>query len=339
MVRGRFADARLEAIAAAKALHRQLGMRSRVASGEGFIDVFGVIEELGIPLVFQPLKSALGLCLPRPQRGIMITTQRGLHVQRFTGAHELGHDVLEHSGSVDHVVNYRAGLEPDDGQDLQEIAADAFAAEFMLPRWLYKYHVQKQGWTVHGHLTNPDIVYQLSLRMAASYEATCWGLISHNILKRGEASHLFKVQVASLKESAGQSYKPANSWANAWRISPLDDGGVLLGDHQDVIRLDLDEASGGGYQWEIERLKEIGFLVLADRNEIVRAPMAYGGASHRTVVLRPPERDAAHIELNERQPWQDVSDQDRSFGFEMRLAGKEQGGFARSSRFRPGADA
>lgn len=339
MARGRVAEARLEAIAAAKALHRELGLRSRVASGEGFVDVFGVIEELGIPLVFQPLKSALGLCLPRPQRGIMITTRRSLHIQRFTGAHELGHDVLEHSGSVDHIVNYRAGLEPHENQDLQEIAADAFAAEFMLPRWLYKHHVQKQGWSVQGHLTNPDIVYQLSLRMAASYEATYWGLISHNILKRGEAGVLFKAKVAGLKATAGQSHKPANSWANAWRISPLDAGGVLLGDHEDVVRIDLDEASGSGYQWNIEALKEMGFVVLADQNQISRDPMVYGAASKRTIVLRPPEREAAQIGLYEHQPWQPPSDADRSFGFEMRLAGKEQGGYARGSRFRPRAAA
>jgi hypothetical protein len=46
--------------------------------------------------------------------------------------------------------------------------------------------IQSQGWTVDRHLRNPDIVYQFSLRMGASYEATCWGLLCHQILPQGD---------------------------------------------------------------------------------------------------------------------------------------------------------
>tara|TARA_R110002049_G_scaffold32139_8_gene107562 strand:+ start:5383 stop:6405 length:1023 start_codon:yes stop_codon:yes gene_type:complete len=338
MPRSRIAEVRLEAIAAAKTLHREMGLKSRVQSGEGFIDVFGIIEDLGIPLVFQPLNSALGLCLPRPNRGIMITTQRSLHIQRFTGAHELGHDTLEHSGSIDSVINFRAGLDPGEGQDLQEVAADTFAAEFMLPRWLYKHHIQKQQWTVSRHLNNPDIIYQLSLRMAASFEATCWGLVSHDIVSRNAAQELLKSKVANLKSDAGQQFRPANAWANAWRLSAHDDGDVVLGDSDDLVRLDLDEAAGSGYQWSVEALTEAGFKVLSDQNDIPRDPMNYGATARRTIMLRPPERPSALLALAERRPWLDPGPDDRALCVHLRLNGKEKGGLAHGSLFRPGAN-
>ena len=104
MARSPAAAARLDAVAAAKQLHRDLDLQRRVTEGAGLVDVFEVIGELDIPLVFKRLTSALGLCLPAPLRGIMITTERGLHIQRFTGAHELGHAVLEHRGSVDREI-------------------------------------------------------------------------------------------------------------------------------------------------------------------------------------------------------------------------------------------
>lgn len=94
-------SARLEAIDAAKRLHRDLDIQRRVTEGSGQVDVFQIIAELDIPLVFKPLTSALGLCLPAPLRGIMVTTRRGLHIQRFTAAHELGHVILQHRGSID----------------------------------------------------------------------------------------------------------------------------------------------------------------------------------------------------------------------------------------------
>jgi hypothetical protein len=88
VARSPIAAARLDVVAAAKRVHRELGLQSRVTDGEGLVDVFEAIAELDIPLVFKPLNSALG-CLPAPLRGIIVTTRRGLHIQRFTAAHEL----------------------------------------------------------------------------------------------------------------------------------------------------------------------------------------------------------------------------------------------------------
>jgi Zn-dependent peptidase ImmA (M78 family) len=330
------AASRLDAVAAAKRVHRDLDLQRRVTEGAGLVDVFEAIGELDIPLVFKPLTSALGLCLPAPLRGIMITTERGLHIQRFTGAHELGHVILEHAGSVDREIIYRGPLMPVGGRDLQEVAADAFAAEFVLPRWLYRHQIRAQGWTVAGHLRNPDIVYQLSLRMGASYEATCWGLVSHQILPQGEVDALLKAQVAKLKSRLGGEYRPGSSRSDVWRLTTKDNGARLIGNADDLLRIELEEAVGSGYQWQVEALGEAGYLVLSDESAFSRDPLHYGALAIRTLIARPPEHGLGAITLRETQPWAGEGPNDSTFALALALQGPECGGLSRADRRRLG---
>lgn len=336
MARSTVASARLEAVAAAKRLHRELDLQRRVIEAGGLIDIFEVIEELDIPLVFKPLNSALGLCLPAPLRGIMVTTRRGLHIQRFTAAHELGHVVLEHAGSVDKVILERTPLPEDNGRDLQEVAADAFAAEMVLPRWLYRHHIRAQGWTVATHLHHPDIVYQLALRMGASYEAVCWGLLSHEILSYADVSRLRKAEVAKLKHRLGEKFRPGNSWSDVWRLTERDNGARLIGNPDDLLRIELDEATGSGHQWQVEALREAGYSVLSDQSEFSREPLHYGATSCRTVIARPPESGIGKVTMHECQPWAGTSPEDGKFSIALSLEGPESGGMSRAARGRFG---
>ena len=84
-------DAILQGSKAAARIHQGLEMRRQVETRASSIDVFGTIVRQKIPLVFKPLDGLLGAYLPRPIPGIIVTTRRQLSVQRFTGAHELGH--------------------------------------------------------------------------------------------------------------------------------------------------------------------------------------------------------------------------------------------------------
>jgi hypothetical protein len=84
----------------ASRLHRQFDMRERIEQDGGRIDVFGTIVKGGVPLVFKPLDGLLGVFIDVPMPGVMVTTKRGLSVQRFTRAHELGHCRLGHHPSL-----------------------------------------------------------------------------------------------------------------------------------------------------------------------------------------------------------------------------------------------
>lgn len=334
MARSPAAAVRLDAVAAAKRLHRELSLQERVTSGEGLVDVFEAIDELDIPLVFKPLTSALGLCLPAPLRGIMVTTRRGLHIQRFTAAHELGHCILEHKGSVDREILERGPFVSSRGRDLQEVAADAFAAEFLLPRWLYRHHIQSQGWTVSGDLHNPEIVYQLSLRMGASYEATCWGLVGHQILPQSEVDVLRKMPVTRLKARLGGEFRPNNSWSDVWRLTLRDNGARLVGNSDDLLRIELEENTSSGYQWQVETLGEAGYQVVADESSFSLDPLLYGAPSIRMLIAKPPEGGCGSVVLRESQPWGIESFDDTTFTVTLALQGSEPGGISRAGRRR-----
>src|SRR5438132_11805638 len=66
-------------------------------------DIVGACSELGVPLLFRPLKKLWGACISVEDGlfGVLVTTELELAVQRFTLAHELGHVLLRHGTSLD----------------------------------------------------------------------------------------------------------------------------------------------------------------------------------------------------------------------------------------------
>jgi hypothetical protein len=176
-------------------LHVELGLRDRLKFGDRAVDVLDVVDQLGLLLLFRPLKSLLGAYLPTPGgAGVLVTTRRDLHVQRFTAAHELGHHVLQHkAASLDVDVGFVARGERT-GYDNQELEADSFAAEFLLPKWLIVAHARRHNWG-KSDLRDPDVVYQLSLRLGASYMATCWALLSNDLVDRPTLQALLTTQL------------------------------------------------------------------------------------------------------------------------------------------------
>jgi hypothetical protein len=216
----------------------------------------------------------------------------------------------------------------------QEVAADAFASEFMLPRWLYKHHIRAQKWRVSPDLHDPGIVYQLSLRMGASYAATCWGLAGHEILPTQTVKSLRRLTVADLKGKFGEGVDRANSWADVWRLTRRDSGSVIVGNPDDLIRLDLEEAASSGYLWNPQTLAAGGFQILRDESAFAREPIHYGGPSIRTLIVQPPTSGASRIDLQEAQPWRAPTADDPTFVVKLALSGREAGGLSRVERHR-----
>jgi Zn-dependent peptidase ImmA (M78 family) len=187
-------DSRAAILTGAKAahtLHRDLSVREQIErSGGGRIDVFGAIAKLGATLMFQPLDKLLGAYLPGEELGVLITTKRSLPVQRFTGAHELGHLYMRHEPSVDDEnILRRAPFSTSGVLNRQEREADAFASMFLAPAWLLTLNLERQGWTARD-LSYPTSVYQASLRLGTSYQATCYALERHKVIGRDQCERL-----------------------------------------------------------------------------------------------------------------------------------------------------
>jgi Zn-dependent peptidase ImmA (M78 family) len=313
----------LEAIGEAGRLHKQLDSEPLVTSVGGGIDVFGIINQLSVPLIFRPLKGLLGAFLPKPSPGIMVTTERGLSVQRFTGAHELGHYVLHHPLSLDDdsiLVRYPFGTKT---YDSVEAAADAFAASFLMPRWLIESHADRQGWSAES-FDNPHTVYQLSLRTGVSYEAACRSLEQHRVINKSTRKSHGVIQPKKLKQELMGNRPMADWYPDVWVLTDRDRGTLIQGGPNDVFLIHLKEKSGAGYLWNVTELEKSGFVIVADERRIPLESQVVGGAVDRLLVARSQSQVAGELDLEQARPWDPTSVADH-FTVQYELFGKESG--------------
>lgn len=288
---------------AAHALHRDLGVRSQLErSGGGRIDVFGAIAKLGAILMFQPLDKLLGAFVPGDDPGILITTQRPLPVQRFTGAHELGHLCMRHQPSLDDEdILRRAPFSASSRIERQEREADAFASMFLSPAWLIALILQRQGWTPR-QFADPVVAYQASLRLGTSYQATCHALERHKVINRTDRERLLAIEPRAIKRELLGGYVPSDWRSDVWLLTDRDEGLLIEGGRRDLFVVRLRENSGAGYLWDIDQMKSAGFAVLADDCEASGEETA-GGVLTRRVTARSEAGVAGEVVLHERRPW------------------------------------
>lgn len=316
-------------------LHKKLNLRASIDICGGDVDVFKAIHSLGLPLLLRPLSGLLGAYLCEPSPGVLVTTQRPLSIQRFTAAHELGHYYMGHHPSLDDENVLRRMMVPDttSGGDyeFQEAEANAFAAAFMMPRWLIHWHMKRQGWTIKD-VQSPDCVYQLSLRVGASYEATCWTLLRHKILKRMQVSTLLETQPRLLKSRLLEPYIPPDRRGNVWMLTECDADTQIGGSRNDLFVLRLKEHSGGGYLWDIDQLKESGFGIVRDNQEgAVADELEVGGSMYRHITTSPPENYQGYLHLEQRRPWATYEPLSQ-LTVSLDLTGPEQAGLSRAEK-------
>lgn len=315
---------------AAARLHQRLAPRKQIEARGGNVDVFGAIQAVNLPLLLRPFQGLLGAYLSDPAPGVLITTQRPMSIQRFTAAHELGHFSLQHQPSLDdESILRRMPLAGQSGDNFQEVEADAFAVAFMMPRWLIGWHADRQGWTV-SDLQRANIVYQLALRIGASYEATCWTLVRHRLIQQTLARELLQTQPRALKVALLETYQPQDYRGDVWLLTERDAGTRIDGSRNDLFVLRLEEHSGGGYLWDIDQLKASGFGIVRDELEAIDGE-GVGGPVIRRVTAAPPDTHRGCMSLDERRPW-DPELPLSSLKVDFDLTGPEEEGLSRAER-------
>jgi Zn-dependent peptidase ImmA (M78 family)/predicted secreted protein len=288
---------------AAHALHRDLGIRDQLERGtDGRVDVFGAIGKLGATLMFQDLDKLLGAYFPADEPGILITTRRTLPVQRFTGAHELGHLFMRHEPSLDDEdILRRSPFSNSSTAERQEREADAFASTFLVPKWLLALIVQRQNWPVKM-LADPATVYQASLRLGTSYRATCHAFERHKVINRAQREQLLSVEPKLIKRSLLEGYNPPDWRADVWVLTDRDEGAFIEGGRNDLFVVRLRENSGAGYLWSFDDLQAAGFALVADEQES-DDDESVGGVLTRRVTARSSQRSRGEVTLTESRPW------------------------------------
>jgi Zn-dependent peptidase ImmA (M78 family) len=295
-------DAILKGVKAAHTLHRDLGVRELLErSNGGRVDVFAAIGKLGATLMFQPLDKLLGAYVPADEPGILITTRRTLPVQRFTAAHELGHLYMGHQPSLDDQgILRRAPYSLTSRLERQEREADAFASMFLAPAWLLALIVQRQGWRPES-LTEPETVYQLSLRLGTSYSATCHVLERHKAINRTQRENLLSLEPKTIKRALLDDYEPSDWRSDVWVLTDRDEGLLIEGGRHDLFVVRLRENSSAGYLWNFDELKAAGFALVADDQEGDEGRV--GGVLTRRVTAQSSGRVSRDVTFKEHRPW------------------------------------
>ena len=291
-------------------------------------DIVGAVTDMDIPLMFRPLDGLLGTVVANGRtRGIMITTKRNLHVQRFTLAHELGHIRLGHQLSLDReieVMGRNASVSrPDD-----EAAADTFASELLGPRQLVLTSAQRHKWN-REKLHQPENIYQLSLRLGISYQAGCWALVTSNILSRAEAKRLQANPVKEQKRKLAAQVPITDPWADVWALTSADADTFLEAGPNDLFAVHVRDHASAGYLWQ---LVDTGSSAEVVGERRTNSDHIYGEHSSRIVYVRFSEPGTHRLIFEHIRPWSGSSL--AHINIDIDGYGKELGGLARRTKHR-----
>ena len=245
-----FREAILEGAFEAGRLLKESKWEESLRSDPREVDVFGAIVSKKIQLLFRPLDGLLGVYLPGATPGILVSTERNLAIQRWTAAHEFGHFVLKHRAHLDDDEILRRSPFESRMYNTQEAAADSFAIGFLMPKWLIELHARRNGWS-RRDLTQPQIAYQLALRLGVSYEALCRTMFRYSLITSAELGPLVRVQPSKVKKTILGGYKLPDWHPDVWVITQSDKGKRILASPGDVLVFHLREKSGAGMmRWQ-----------------------------------------------------------------------------------------
>lgn len=338
MANGVTRDAVLKGMRAALRLQRDLGLDRGEARGHR-VDVFGAIYKENVPLLFRKLDPLMGAYLREGGNpGIILTTRRPLGQQRFTAAHELGHHILNHDPHADDDSILRRS--PDLARDYKRLPpaeqeADAFASYFLVPDWLIATLMQRQEWTPQ-RLQDPSTVYQMALRIGASYRATLYALVRNKVIGTGTRQQLVKAQPATIKRALVPDHSiDSTQDTDVWHLTERDEGTVIEAGRNDLFLVKLREDSNAGYLWNFNDLERAGFAILKDGREQLAAGVI-GAPTIRHVLARAGNATAHGVyTLWERRPWAPDDDPKR-WSFDYRPVFTHDSGLFRPSSIQAG---
>lgn len=287
--------ARAEGVRAAHAEHERLGLSMRER-----VDVFDVIEDERIWLFFRPLRNLFGAYERHGETaGIIINANHPLTLQRFTAAHEYGHHALGHTASADdegHIYRGRS-------QNLEEVAAQSFAGEFVMPLQLVNYTLRTMGITDRHPSLDVRQVYQLSLELGVSYAAAVTQLVGQRKITVSAGRRLREVSPLDIKVGLA-GVKPEHSWADVWILDQTQEGRQLAPRLRDEIHVALPETPSTGYVWDVVDAAPQVLSLVSDNFKTAGDDEVIGAAGLRHLLFRVTSPGPGTLLLEKRRPWQ-----------------------------------
>lgn len=268
------------------------------------VDVFRLIEDARVWLLFQPLDRLYGFFdRTEDAAGIVLHSEHPLSLQRFTAAHELGHYVLGHERAAD-ARNDIVGL----ATSREEIEAQAFAAEFLMPVPLVNRALQRLGIDPSRSLHASD-VYQLSLEMGSSYRATIGRLEQLNMLSHLTAAELRKTRPLDLKiDVVGQDTSDLRRH-DTWTLDERNRHRRPEPRVGDEVHVRLGELPSSGYRWIAsgEALRDCLEQVTDKLEPVAPGTPGFGAQRVRHLAWRCTAPAVGTLTLALRRPWDELA--------------------------------
>jgi len=291
--------ARLRGSAAATKQWMQLGLDASEP-----VDVFRVIEEARVWLLFEGLQHLYGFFQrDGDAAGVVLHSGHPLSLQRFTAAHEYGHFALGHQVSQDGYGELFGGTDV----PLQELEAQAFAAEFLMPLPLVNRALDRMGLPREPREITPVEAYQLSLELGSSYTATITQLKQLNKINDDALGNLSGLQPIMIKAELGGGTRPGNARADVWDVTERRRERHMHLRLDDELHVRLPEVPTSGYRWQVglDGL-ETGLELLIDELEPtdLHGQERYGATRQRHLWWRATEPGQGTLEVRLIRSWQ-----------------------------------
>lgn len=260
------------------------------------VDVYDAVRRSNLWLMFQPLDGLFGTYQQSEgAAGVVINVKVHPALQRFTAAHELGHHVLGHSDSMDpesHIGRF-TNLES------QELDAQFFAAEFLMP--IAAVNSIASELDIEKSRVDANDVYQISLRLRTSYQATVNRLQTLQWFGRARANELRKVTPATIKSRMLRNPLP-DARSDVWQVTR--ETSHVAAQVGDRLRISLSEAPSSGYRWHLR----VGESMQIDYDEFVpdaaRDAGTVGGEGSRHFYIAANEPDRSVVQGALRRQWE-----------------------------------
>lgn len=293
------------------------------------IDIFRIILDANLWLLFQPLGNLLGVYIPEGGGGVLVNTRRPLSVQRLTAAHEYAHHVLKHQVSLDDVADIE---NPNASRKIEEAAAFAFASDFLMPPQLVN-----ELWT---ELELPDDIgpshaYLLALHMGTSYQATVYQLAALKKIPEYRIQEFLQVAPKQIKQQFGHGLSPANPWAEVWPIEEAQGGRSIKVAVDDEISISLSEIPSTGFIWipDMDVLTNHSeaepsvALIQNEHDPIDRHSLIdqTGTRGHRYMTFRALKAGECELRISLQRPWLEASEPAKVFNIQVQVKSKPTG--------------
>lgn len=262
------------------------------------VDVYAAIRRLRLWLLFEPLEGLFGIYQRQEQAaGIVVNVKVHPALQRYTAAHELGHHIMGHEASADpesHISEWSNLGE-------QELAAQMFAAEFLMP--LAAVNAAAAALGLHsGHIDEMG-VYQLSLRLRTSYSAMITRLQTLGWFGSSEANLFRSVTPKSLKLQL-LARPLVDPQGDVWLITERETPTTIAPHVGDEVVVSLEENPSTGFRWDPDLTD--GLVVANDlfvEPSAIDSEQRIGGPGRRRISVSVTEGRNSRARFVLRTPW------------------------------------